>query len=57
MLRLLFWIQLLGCVSLLSTDVREIAFPDGTTRPEVLIVLLILLVWEDVLRIKKRLGP
>lgn len=54
MLRLMWVIQVLVLVALLSTPVREITFPDGTTRPEVFIVLLILFVWDDVLRIKKR---
>lgn len=53
-LRLMWVIQVLVCVSLFSTDVRNIAFPDGTTRPQVFIVILILFVWDDVLRIKKR---
>lgn len=54
MFRLLWVIQVLAFIALLSTDFREIAFPDGTTRPQVVIVLLILFVWDDVLRIKKR---
>lgn len=54
MLRLMWIIQVLVCISLFWTDLRDILFPDGTTRPEVIIVLLILFVWDDVIRIRKR---
>lgn len=56
MLRLMWVLQVVAVIALLSTDVREIAFPDGTTKPQVFIVVLILFVWEDILRIKKHID-
>lgn len=56
MLRLLWCFQVAVFISLLSDEVRDALFPDGITKPEVLIFLLILIVWDDVIRIKRRLD-
>lgn len=55
MLGLLRCAEILAVVSLFSTDLRDSMFPDGITTPEVLIVLLLLVIWDDVIRIKSRI--
>lgn len=56
MLRLLWCTEVASFIALLSDTVRDVLFPDGTTRPQVLIFLLILIVWYDVIRIKRRVD-
>jgi hypothetical protein len=49
-------LQLLTLVAGLWPGFREIAFPHGTTEFEALLVLLLLIIWADIIRIRARLG-
>lgn len=50
------FIELLELITLLSgawQGLRDVAFPDGTTGAELVIILLLLILWEEALRIKR----
>lgn len=56
LLRVVELFELLAALSIIWGGLRDIVFPDGTTTPQVLMIFILFAIWEDVLRIKIRLG-
>lgn len=52
-IRILVFLEFLTLLSILFDEVREIAFPDGTTALQALIVFLLLLVLEELYEIRQ----
>lgn len=55
LIRILMVLELISFLSISWAELRDVAFPDGTTPAQALIVFILLVVWEEVLKISRRL--